>query len=431
MRKQINPYAVRLVVLASGERLPVLCARSTGLPLFEPTLYALTELRARNRSTSTIHQALRGVMVLHLVLDRLGVDLDARFSEGRLLTQGEVEEVARQCRVTLEAATEDALQDRSPPVAKAVSLEKARMRSVGATAAHEVNAATAAIRLRYIRDYIRWRATDLLLRWGPKHELYSDMKTAAEAVSRALDQRIPTTSGRNTLTRREGVSAEALTRMVAVIEPASPDNPWSGDHVRERNALIVRWLLSLGVRRGELLGLRISDINFQANEVLIARRADDPADPRKLQPNSKTNDRLLPLDNDLAVLTHRYITGRRRAIKGARRHEYLIVANGSGAPMTLAALNKVFVALRRKCPDLPEQLTPHVLRHTWNDNFSEVMDKQQVSEEAERKMRSRLMGWSETSNTAATYTRRHVQRKARDASLELQKKLRNGGRSEA
>jgi integrase len=427
MRKQVNPYAVRHVVLDSGERLPMLCARSTGLPLFEPTLYALTELRARNRSTSTIDQALRGVMVLHRVLERLGIDLDARFNDGRVLAQGEVEEVARQCRLTLEAVTEEAPPGRAPPVAKAVSLEKARMRSVATTARSEVDAATAAIRLRYIRDYLRWRATDRLLKWGPKHELYADMMNAAEVVCRALDQRIPTTSGRNTLTRREGMSSAALGRLLAVIEPTSPDNPWSGDHARERNALIVRLLLSLGVRRGELLGLRISDINFQANEVLIARRADDPEDPRKLQPNAKTNDRLLSLEDDMAVLTRRYITGSRRAIKGARRHEYLIVANGSGAPLTLAALNKVFVALRRKCPDLPEQLTPHVLRHTWNDNFSEVMDKQRVSEETEKKMRSRLMGWSETSNTAATYTRRHVQHKAREASLELQKNLLRGG----
>ena len=94
MRKQPNPYTVRTVVLDSGERLPMLCARTGGLPLFEPTLYALTELRAKNRSTSTIQQALRSVMVLCLVLDRLGVDLDVRLSEGRLLELGEVEEVA-------------------------------------------------------------------------------------------------------------------------------------------------------------------------------------------------------------------------------------------------------------------------------------------------------------------------------------------------
>ena len=34
-----------------------------------------------------------------------------------------------------------------------------------------------------------------------------------------------------------------------------------------------------------------------------------------------------------------------------------------------------------------------------------------------------MMGWSETSGTAATYTRRHIRKKAQAASLELQKNI--------
>ena len=108
MRKQINPYLVRLVVLTSGERLPLLCRRLTGLPLFEATVYAITELRAQNRASSTIQQALRAVMVLCLVLDRLEIDLNHRLSEGRLLELGDIEELVRWCRLPLEAFTEEA-----------------------------------------------------------------------------------------------------------------------------------------------------------------------------------------------------------------------------------------------------------------------------------------------------------------------------------
>jgi integrase len=79
--------------------------------------------------------------------------------------------------------------------------------------------------------------------------------------------------------------------------------------------------------------------------------------------------------------------------------------------------------LRRKCPDLPDDLSPHVLRHTWNDHFSELMDEKGVPEEIEHKMRSRLMGWSETSKTATTYTRRHVHKRARAAALQLQRSI--------
>jgi integrase len=420
----MNPFAVKTAVLPTGERLPLLCSRETGVPLFEATVWSLTELRARSRSSSTIQQALRAVMVLNLALERLGVDLDARLSEGKLLDLGEVDEVARQCRTSVEElATEGEASDRALPSPKVVPFEKLRMRVSARASAAQVDPNTAAIRIRYIRDYLNWRATLRMLRLGPKHELYFGLKTTAETVVGLLNARIPASSGRNSLAEREGLSKEAVSALVRIVDPVSPDNPWNGEHLRERNALIVRWLLDLGVRRGELLGVRISDINFQTNEVLIARRADNPEDPRKNQPNTKTQDRLLPLDDDLATLTRRYIVGARRRIPGARRHDFLIVADGTGAPLTLGALNKLFEALRLRCPELPQELSPHACRHTWNDHFSILMDERKVPEESEKKMRARLMGWSETSNTAVTYTRRHVKDKARKASLALQGRL--------
>jgi integrase len=361
------------------------------------------------------------VLVLNLVLGRLRIDLDARLNEGRLLELGEIEEVTRHCRLPLDEIT-GGISDEAAGPAKVVDLEKVRMRT-SVPAPDSVDDHTAAIRIRYIRDYVKWRSTARLLKLGPKHELYSGLKVSQETVTRILNERIPESSGRNSVGQREGISEEDRARLLAVTEPSSPENPWCRAQVRERNALIVRWLLSLGLRRGEMLGVRISDINFQTHEVLIARRADSPDDPRKNQPNTKTRDRLIPIDENLAVLTHQYITGGRRAIPGARRHEFLIVAGGSGAPLTLAALNNIFDVLRRKCPELPQELCPHVCRHTFNDGLSAEMDEQNVSPEKEEAIRSHLNGWIPGSGTAATYNRRHARQQARKASLGLQEKL--------
>jgi len=400
----------------------MLCRRSTGLPLFEATLYSLTELRAQNRSSSTIQQALRAVMVLCLVLDRLNIDLDQRLGEGRLLELGDIEELVRWCRLPLEAFVDE--PQRPEATSRVVSIEKARMR-IPSPGPPEIHPNTVSIRIHYIRDYLKWRAGGHMLQMGRNRDgaTLSSLKINSEIVLRTLDERIPPSPGRNDVGQRQGMSESELTTLVEVVQPGSPENPWKGDHAKERNALIVKWLLTLGIRRGELLGVRVSDIDFQANEVLIARRADDPEDPRTNEPNTKTRDRLLSLEEDLAVLTRRYVTGARRRIEGARRHDYLFVANGTGAPLSLSGLNKIFVVLRSKCPGLPDELSPHVFRHTWNDEFSDVMDEQQVSEETEKKMRARLMGWSETSGTAAVYTRRHTARKAKAASLALQSKL--------
>jgi integrase len=418
-RKQINSYLVRLVVLKSGERLPMLCRRSTGIPLFEPTVYAITELRAQNRASSTIQQALRAVMVLCLVLDRLEIDLNLRLSEGRLLELGDIDELVRWCRLPLEAFTEDSERPRHG--SRVVSLEKTRMKAPMQGPA-EIDPNTVAIRIHYIRNYLKWRADGHMLKLGRNRTdpSLSNLKINSEIVLRSLDERIPPVFGRNEVELRQGMSESDLATLIDVIPPDSPENPWKGDHAKERNALIVWWFLTLGIRRGELLGVRVPDVDFQTNEVLIARRADDPDDPRANEPNTKTRDRLLSLEEDLAVLTRRYVTGARSRIEGARRHDYLFVANGTGAPLSLSGLNKIFVELRRKCPSLPEDLYPHIFRHTWNDRFSDLMDTRKVSEETEKKMRAKLMGWSETSGTAAMYTRRHTARKAKEASLALQ-----------
>jgi integrase len=418
MRKQGNPFVVRIALLPSGERLPMLLSRATGLPLFAPTVWSLTELRARNRSTSTIQQALRGVMVLCLLLERLKVDIDERLREGKLLAVGEVDDIARHCGAWLEdlvGDNEENVRLPHPSRRRIGRLDKVHM-----LVSRPVDPNTAAVRIRYIRDYLKWRATVRLLEIGPAHAQYHGLTSLSDIVTGLFDVRIPISFGRRSLVQQAGLAPDDLETLIRVTDAASPENPWSDAHSRERNALIVRWLLTLGIRRGELLGVRISDINFQANEVLISRRPDSLDDPRKYQPNTKTKARLLPIDEGLATLTRQYIVGARRKIAGARQHEFLIVACGTGAPLTLDAVNKIFDALRRRCPSLPDELSPHVCRHTWNDHFSTMVDEQEIPEEMEKKMRSRLMGWSETSQTAATYTRRHTQEKARKASLDLQ-----------
>jgi integrase len=413
-------YAVRTVVLQSGERLPILLNSDTGSPLFEPTVYSLTELRARNRAAATIEQALRAVLVLYRFTHSHGIDLSARLAEGRLLQLGEIDELVRHCRLRLGASGHsDASVAAS--VLRARSTDSVWMRS--APAPLEVDASSAALRLRYIRDYVRWLATDRLQHIERSDPAHVALLGEAELVVRLLGQRIPSTASRDFVGQRQGLSPEALARLNEVVSASSAENPWKGAHARERNALIVHWLRSLGLRRGELLGIRILNINFQANEVRITRHADDPEDPRTRQPNTKTYGRLVPLDDELAQLTRQYIMGARRAIAGARKHDYLFVANGTGAPLTLGAVDHIFTALRRKYPDLPSDLSAHVLRHTWNDRFSELMDEKGVPEEIEHKMRSRLMGWSETSKTASTYTRRHVHKRAREAALQLQRSI--------
>jgi len=399
----------------------MLLGKETGLPLWDPTLFILNELRATNLATNTIEQAARAVMVAHQVFCYLRIDLNDRLSRGRLLTLGEIDVLAKLAAFRQEEL-DTLLEDQAASevvTGQVFALEKARASSAG-NSPKQVSPETKATRLIYIRDYIAWLVAGRRLKLDVSHEHYQALNEAAQAVVGRINARIP--SRNHQPNRRQGVAPEVRARILEVIDPASPDNPWKNKHVRVRNQLIFQWLLLLGIRNGELLSTYAQDVNLRSGEVVIVRRPDNPEESRKNAPLVKTRGRLLALGPELSDLTRSYLISSRANIRGARRHPYLFVATGKGSPLSKSALNKLFRELRTKVPGLPDDISPHVLRHTWNDDFSELMDERGVLPEEEEKMRRQAMGWSPNSKMAATYTRRHVQRKSNEASLAMQAK---------
>ncbi|OWY27786.1 tyrosine-type recombinase/integrase [Herbaspirillum robiniae] len=422
----VERYTVRTSVFESGERFPILVEVGTGMPLFDPTVFTLTEYRARNRASATIEQVLRAVKVFLLFCDRHGIDLDKRMLEGRLLELGELDALAQFCRFPM-SDIETQVEAAATVSKRAVtSLESFRVKAKKSF--QEVAGDSAAVRLRYIRQFIRWLADRRLLGLSAYHPSRETLFNACETTVSGLAARIPAGKSRNSARGRRAIGEAAQARLWEIVDPRSAENPWEGQHARIRNELIVRWFMGLGIRRGELLGVRITDVDFRANEAFIARRADDPSDPRVQQPNAKTAARLLAISDDLARLTRQYILEARHRFPKARKHGFLFVANG-GAPLSLRGLNKIFDVLCRRHPEFPD-VYPHLFRHTYNYNFSSIADEQGLDQEMEKKIRSQVMGWSETSNTAASYTRREIERKAREASLQLQNNMvkpKNGG----
>lgn len=414
-------YAVKNTVFESGERFAQLVDRRSGIPLFDTTVFTMTEFRSRNRASATIEQVLRALKVFVLFCDLHEIVLIERMQQGRLLELGEIDALVQLCRLPMPEIEAQIDNTGSAKSARAVvSLEAYRARAKEARL--EVAGDSAGVRVRYIRQFIGWLADRHLLCLSAQHPNRAALFSAKEIVVHGLTARTPTGKGRNKANHdRRALDEAAQERLWQIIDVNSPENPWEGKHIRARNELIVRWLMGLGVRRGELLGVKVNDVDFRANEVFIARRADDRSDPRAYQPNTKTADRLLPMSEDLARRTRQYIVEERRRLSNARKHAFLFVANG-GAPLSLRGLNKIFLVLRESHPDLPD-IFPHLLRHTYNYNFSKIADEQCMDPEKEKKTRSQLMGWSETSNSAEIYTRREIERKAREASLHLQNKM--------
>lgn len=411
-------YSVVTVHMLSGERMPMLIDSETGLGTFEPNIYAL-HLRARNLAANTIGQALRSVQLLYQILEANKINLIERIKNNSLLTLSEIEALVEQCKLKKQDLNEVHFGPLDEKISR-LDIAKLKKGRKAIAQFEQVDKRTSLVRLKYVTGYVKWLVEYAYLQNMPNDREIFDL--VGQKTVQALKVRAPKVSQRRTANRKRGWTKDEEAQIMALVNPVGERNPWRDKFLRERNYLMLGFLLATGVRKGELLGIKISDLNFGEGTVFIARRADDPEDPRTRAPTQKTYDRVLSIGVDLVQQLKDYLQ-RRANITAARKHPYLFVTE-TGAPMALNTVDHLFNILRKHLPKI-QQLSAHICRHTWNDRFSELFDEKLNDAEA-KKIRNYLMGWSSTSRSDENYTVRHVEKQAHKALIEMQKKLYKG-----
>jgi len=397
--------------MASGERYCFLADTETGLPEFHSLLYVTTQVRNNSLSYSAMEQSFSAINVLLNFLN--GVDLAERFLRRDYLSPGECQAIRDACQKNFGPATL-----KSSDNVIAFKSGKNGYKPPTKTVAN----GTQYKRLTYIAEYVAWLAKHMLSK-----SFDSEASTAVDDMKTALLTLRPSDKGRNDdVDETKGLHREQEKLLMEVVRPGSELNPFSDPDIQTRNELIIRMLRYLGIRRGELLNIRVDDVDFKRNELIIRRRADEKGDPRLRQPLVKTRARRLPLDPDLAASLRDYIVKVRRRIPNAAAFPYIFVTHKSGPtqgqPMSIEAYKQVIRQIAKSHP-LLANFTGHDLRHTWNDHFSEHMDNkaEAESESKQERIRENLMGWREESGTAKNYNKRFIRRKGRSVGLELQK----------
>jgi integrase len=401
--------------------MPLLVCRATGVPLEAATFWLTSERRPLGTQANTLEQELRHLMVLYLWGDARGIDPIQRLKSPAFLTLAEMNDLDRFCRKRVEQAVAEVgarSEDRRYVVALAARRQKNPTKESGRMQVRN--------RMASIHSFMDHISCDHLSRLAPgteSHHIYQscrrDMLEKWAARYRSLDVA-------NGQAPKRGLDQAALERLREVIRPDHPENPWQLD-VQYRNGLIVLTLWALGLRRGELLALETKDLKFAADRafVTIVRRPDNPLDTRRPRPAVKTLGRELVIDQPLADLMRAYIMEHRRLHQGARKHPFVFVSSVDGMPLSMSSLNKLFQALRARVPDLPDDLSPHIMRHSWNDAFSAASDRANphrtdIEQTHEERMRSYLMGWSRDSRMAAKYSVRWTADAANKQLLSLQ-----------
>jgi integrase len=230
------------------------------------------------------------------------MDLQDRFESGALLTLTEVADLDTFCGRYLEEAIAEFPGKAGGVIRLEVRNSKARRRSVNLVEKRNRLAAA-------IHSFVEYTSADHLSRLHLRPDrwhYYNSVRDNCLQWIRSRCEAIKQPS-RNDLGAREGLAEVEVIRLRAVIEPDHPENPFE-PNVRFRNYLILRLLLDLGIRRGELLGIRVEDCRLgSTGTVTVHRRPDDPDDPRTVQPFSKTDARILPLNGRLVHSLGKYL----------------------------------------------------------------------------------------------------------------------------
>jgi hypothetical protein len=138
--------------MSSGERFP-LVVDNHRRPLFDVTAFLLHERRPKGQAFNTLKAMAEAIRFLLTWARFMRIDLDARLSEGWLLSLDEIEDFTGAARLGFKVLAEPPVCPK-PVRAKAVSAERVLRKPKRSKLG--VDTRVARTRIRYIAEYLDW-----------------------------------------------------------------------------------------------------------------------------------------------------------------------------------------------------------------------------------------------------------------------------------
>lgn len=217
-------------------------------------------------------------------------------------------------------------------------------------------------------------------------------------------------------------------RLLEIIKPDSPDNPFTSSKLR--NHLIISLFIETGNRKGALAKLKIGDCKFfgSFDEISIVRRPDDVSDSRRFRPEQKTRAHKSFVPKEIMTELKLYIDSVRSRFTAADDHEMIFVSEKNsrgtaGEPLSMSSIDKIFEKLSEA---IGFDIHPHLLRHKWNEMFTDFSESNGMSSDQQEKLRKYAMGWSRNSEMAEIYNEFKLFEQAKAYQKERQDKMTEG-----
>ena len=387
---------VEIVDHPSGDQLPILLD-SDGLPIPMPSEFVMGR---RALGINTLVRNLRELSVLYRWLEKERIDIWYRISRGKAFTEAEIR------GGLIESLRRDQSHGR-----------KVKKLTVTPNSFNQ--------RLTTIRQFIGLHF-DIYLGSMPFDDMrYERIRDQKKATIKWLDSSFISAPPKNA-SKQKGLTLTQAKFLINCLDPKSDQILGRDPAVHFRNYVSVMIMLNYGLRPGELLSLRVSDIEFGAiSAIKVIRRSPDPKDKRRPRPHIKRNGRVMPIDNSVfAKHLDEYIMKWRDVLeaKSNEESEYLILSD-EGQPLSQPSIVQFFQILRNRFPDdLPSNLSAKSLRHTFSSNMERVLKEVGMDETRRAEALAELRGDSNLSSQEV-YIAQEIQEQANKAMRNYHNKL--------
>lgn len=360
-------------------------------PVYYPNLYVT--LQQSGRALNTQQKYLEHIGVLEDFLRFESIDLVSRLEErpkSHYLTDNEIS------RFVADAA-----------LYKSVLNKKYLGAHLHAKAYETVSRIHAQQRVEAVRDYLKFLYDKL----GDE----ATRDAAVDDVERRLNRKIKSAKPAWKKSRNgemKGLTSQERDRLLAVMHPDNCENPFANTALKLRNYIIVLLGIEMGLRRSEMLLLKVNDIRWHTRELSVINLEREELDPRILAPQFKTHERMLQMGDELIWALQKYLDNYRTLNRGAseKNHPFLLVSHrrNEGGPLSIKALDGVLSRVGKVVPEL-QHVHLHVLRHDAVYTLLASMRKElEILTPEDRttqvqKILTYSFGWSPESNMPGLY----------------------------
>ena len=291
----------------SGDQLPILL-NSDGLPIPMPCEFVIAR---RALATNTLIRNLRELSVLYHWLERENIDIWDRISNAKGFTEAEIR------GGMIEALRRDQNQN-----------FKIRKYSVTPNTFNQ--------RLTTVRQFFGLYF-DIYLGSIPFNDIRYERIRDQKARTLAWMETSFINAPPNNASKQKGLTLTQSKFLLSCLDPKSNQMVGVNPAVCYRNYISVAIMLNYGLRPGELLSLKVEDIEFGAiSSIRVERRLPDANDKRRPRPHIKRNGRVLTIDNPkFASYLNEYIMVWRDQleINSTESSDYLIISD-EGHPLS-------------------------------------------------------------------------------------------------